>query len=182
MSDDILQVIIDLQAQQFSGTVYPVVMVTLPEHLWSTLEILSLDPQNMIILPDESTGELQLHINGLRAASIDNRNGNLERFQRLLEESHLFALTMTSCDTGSKDGELYILTRTAMADNRTGRVVSDTGPCKMSYQEACAEDAAAPESYVTERSFRDAVAIAVAIKDDDVEDGSRKAPSLSLVN
>lgn len=168
MTADILEVIVDLQVQTSNGATYPVVMVTLPACVASSLEILTYNPTSMCIVPSDNGDNLTLRVHDQRVADLDDRNGNLETFKQLLDAGHMFALTLTACSE-SKDSTLYILTRTMLAENVTGRVVSNTGPQKMLYEEALQGNEDSPESHCTGRSFRTAVAIAVAMRSEDQE-------------
>jgi len=174
MTTDNFQVIVELQTQEFSGSSYPVIMVTLPASMASSLEIFTYNPKHMSVHPNDEGG-LSLHVGGQHIAELDDRNGSFDAFKKLLDSEHMFALTLTACSE-SRDGTLYILARTLMAENITGRVVSNSGPQKIRYDEAIQDGPDSPESYFSGRSFRTAVELAVAMRNEDEE------PHLRLVN
>lgn len=175
MSNDNFKAVVDLQTHSFADSSYPVIMVTLPAHTMSTLEIMLFNPSRMAIYEKGDTA-LVLMVDSQKIADLDNRNGNFEQFKKLLDTDGMFVVTLTSCDEGAAN-VLHILTRTVVADNATGRVVSNTGPRKMSYDEACklAEDTT-PEDHATGRSFRDAVEVAVAMRDEVLKQDDSPVP------
>ena len=118
---------------------------------------------------------MSLSVNGQLVADLDDRNGSFDSFKKLLKAEKVFALTLTACSE-DRDGSLYILARTMMAENITGRVVSNTGPQRMLYDEAVEHDPDSPENHFTGRSFQTAVHLAVAMRNEDSK------PDLKLVN
>jgi hypothetical protein len=178
MTSDSFQVIIDLQIRSFAKAEYPVVMATLPANPVAALEILMFKPTRMCVTPDSDTGKLALHVDGHFIAGLDDRNGNFAPFKKVLDKQRMFALTLTTCGEG-KDGTLYILTRTIMAENLTGQVLSTTGPQKMSYEQACAANVDAPENHCAGRSFKTAVELAIGMH---TEETHADAKVLRLVN
>lgn len=161
MTKDSCQVVVDLHIHTVAGSDYPVVTVTLPSTKLAVFEILMYAPDKMCIHADQEEEKLTLLVDDLVAVYIDNRNGHLEQFKKLLDTEQLFAFTLTTCAEGT-DGTLYVLTRTILAENTSGRILSNTGPQKMAYDEAYKKEKDNPELHVIRHSFTDAVALAVS--------------------
>jgi len=181
MNPDTFQAVVDLQIRKFDAEVYPVVVVTFPSTPMALLEVLTYAPDN-VRLYSSNNKDLELRVDNDYVTDLDDRNGNLQEFRTLLDNGSVFALTLVVAGEDNS-GEAYILTRTLMAENFTGKVISNIGPNRMSYQAACGAATTVTEGIIDQlpgRTFKDAAELAMSILKEGIEEYPLPAIPASL--
>jgi hypothetical protein len=115
-----LDVQVEIAARRFAGTNVAVVNVMFPPSPVAEAEVENLSPQSLQVAEEDG---LMLKLNGSPLIPLDGGNGDLAAFQTLVDTTGVFVLNMI---TTTADGSTLLM-RTLMAENGTGRVISDSG-------------------------------------------------------